>query len=71
VKELICRKDLARRLGIANQTLARWAVEGTGPAMYRIGRRVMYDVAEVTAWLETRRRRHTSDQESRSGERSS
>lgn len=58
IPKLISRQDLAERIGVARQTLARWACEGSGPAIYKIGRRAMYDEAEVSAWLETRRRRH-------------
>ena len=55
MKELIARRDLAARIGLKTQTLARWAVEGFGPAVYRVGGRAMYSVDEVDRWLESRR----------------
>lgn len=40
---LLCRKDAARYLGIAPQTLAQWACSGRYPLPYiTIGRRAMY-----------------------------
>lgn len=33
-------------------TLRYWRHEGTGPKSARIGRRVMYRRADVTAWIE-------------------
>jgi predicted site-specific integrase-resolvase len=58
--ELMNREQLAARLGVAKQTLARWAVEGKGPVMHAVGRRVMYSETDVTAWLATRRRKSTT-----------
>jgi predicted DNA-binding transcriptional regulator AlpA len=42
---------LARELGIATKTLDRWGKEGRGPAVTKIGRRVMYSRKAVTEWL--------------------
>lgn len=46
------RKDLADELGLAVDTLAKWATAGTGPAFIRIGARTYYRRASVSAWLE-------------------
>jgi hypothetical protein len=50
------RFDAAAYLGIAEQTLARWACEGIGPAFYRLSARaVVYDREALDAWLAERR----------------
>lgn len=56
---LIRRADLPRYLPVAVQTLARWAHEGKGPAMTKVGRTVAYRVADVRAWLASQRRQNT------------
>jgi hypothetical protein len=53
-----------RGLRIARQTLAKFAVTGQGPAYRCFGNRVVYDPADLDAWIEaklTRRRRSTSE----------
>jgi predicted DNA-binding transcriptional regulator AlpA len=48
-------------LGVAKQTLARWRVEGTGPAYVKLGARlVAYPEDELHAFV-ARRRRSTSE----------
>jgi predicted DNA-binding transcriptional regulator AlpA len=57
---LIRRSDLPKYLPIATQTLARWAVEGHGPRMTKIGRRVVaYKVEHVREWLQGQVREST------------
>jgi len=51
----------ARRLTVAVQTLARWRVEGTGPAYVKIGGRVAYPVVDLDAWVAARRFTNTAD----------
>jgi hypothetical protein len=54
--------DAGRYLGgLAVQTLARWRVEGRGPRFFKLGSRVRYDRADLDTWLESQRRRSTSD----------
>lgn len=43
--------ELALELGVTRKTLDRWAVEGKGPAITKIGRRVLYRRSAVDAWL--------------------
>ena len=62
VRQLISREDLAQRIGVARQTLARWHVEVQKgvrdfPSTYRVGRKAMYDCSEIERWIETRRTR--------------
>lgn len=54
-------RDTAARMGIKPKTLANWRSIGGGPEYYKLGNRVLYDDAEVDAWLATRRRKSTSD----------
>jgi predicted DNA-binding transcriptional regulator AlpA len=44
----------SRGLSIAKQTLAKLAVTGGGPAFRKFGNRVVYDPADVEAWIERR-----------------
>jgi excisionase family DNA binding protein len=50
-----------RYLRLARQTLAKLRCIGGSPAFYKVGRQVLYDRADLDAWLEKRRRRSTSD----------
>ena len=43
-------------------TLARWRIQGCGPAYRKFGRRVVYAQADLTAWAEAQRRASTSAQ---------
>jgi predicted DNA-binding transcriptional regulator AlpA len=50
--ELSTRTELAEFTGIAVQTFARFAVEGKGPRMTKLGGARRYRKADVLAWLE-------------------
>jgi predicted DNA-binding transcriptional regulator AlpA len=47
-------RDAAAVLGVAVGTLADWRCEGKGPPFKRLGRAVVYDLAELNAWMEQR-----------------
>nr|WP_254304608.1 helix-turn-helix domain-containing protein [Rathayibacter sp. VKM Ac-2835] len=49
--EYLRRPELAAYTGVAVQTLARWATEGTGPKITHLGRHVRYKRAHVKSWL--------------------
>jgi hypothetical protein len=53
--ELLNTTEAARRLRLAPQTLNRWRQEGIGPAYVRVGRKVMYQADQLTAWLTAHR----------------
>jgi predicted DNA-binding transcriptional regulator AlpA len=53
LREVSSRAQLADYVGIATQTLARWATEGKGPKFVRAGGRVLYRRDDVTAWLDS------------------
>jgi hypothetical protein len=44
---------LARRLGVATRTIARWDERRLGPPKIKIGNRVLYDLSKLPAWLES------------------
>jgi len=48
-------------LGVPAGTLARWRVEGVGPAYLKLGSRVRYEEGVLDAWVEGQRRRCTKD----------
>jgi predicted DNA-binding transcriptional regulator AlpA len=51
----------AERIGLSDKTLNNWRSLGTGPPYFKLGGRIVYDDAEVDAWLAARRRTSTSD----------
>lgn len=61
MKELLNVPEAAKYLRLAPQTLAKMRTEGTSPPFIKVGRRVLYDLAEIDRWLDQRRRRSTSD----------
>ena len=71
VTGLIAAERAASYIGVRPQTLAKMRVQGTSPPFHKIGSRVLYDVAELDAWIAARKRRSTSDDGSRSGKRRS
>lgn len=56
----------AQYLGISCSTLAKMRLRGDGPPYSKVGPRlVMYDRADLDAWLVERRHRSTSEYEKR------
>lgn len=60
-EEVLLKPEEAAALGLAQQTLARWRCEGAGPPFVLAGRAVRYRRADLSAWIESRTRRSTSD----------
>ncbi len=54
---LLTRDDAARYLGVSYKTLERWAAEGRGPKITRIGGRPKYRRADLDEYLEKGERR--------------
>jgi predicted DNA-binding transcriptional regulator AlpA len=50
-QRLLKSKELAELLGFQESTLRQWRTEGIGPPYLRLGHRVRYEFAVVTAWL--------------------
>lgn len=62
VDELLLRPaTVAQLLGLADQTLANWRVDGRGPPFVKLGSAVRYRLGRLVAWLIERERRSTSD----------
>lgn len=61
-RHLLNTQDRARYVGLAVQTLAKMRVSGDSPAYHKLGRSVVYDSADLDAWLAERKRQSTSDQ---------
>lgn len=59
-KQVLIARDAAAYLGLATQTLAKFRWAGTSPPFYRLGRRIVYDRADLDNWLTTRRKTSTS-----------
>lgn len=54
IETLLTRREAAEFLGVSPSTLARWAMEGTGPAYFKTGS-VRYRVRDLEAFIESRR----------------
>ena len=62
--------DAAAYLGLSRPTLAKMRLRGVGPAYAKAGTKiVLYDLAELNAWLGARTRRSTSKSGPRDGGR--
>lgn len=60
--QLLSTKQAAELLGVSPRTLERWrCYRSDGPPYRALGTRCLYHPADLEAWLESRRRRHTSD----------
>lgn len=60
-RHLLNTQDAAQYVGLAVQTLAKMRVSGESPPYHKLGRSVVYDPADLDAWLALRKRRSTSD----------
>ncbi len=59
--ELMTCEEAARYTRLSPATLTKWRWAGTGPAFCRLGRRVLYEVAELDRWIAEGRRTSTSE----------
>jgi excisionase family DNA binding protein len=53
--DLLTITEAADLLGAPVATLRYWRHLGTGPASFRLGRRILYRRADVSAWVEDQR----------------
>jgi hypothetical protein len=60
---LLFAAEAAYLLGQSVRTLAEWRMSGAGPEFLRLGRvrSVRYRRRDLIAWMDTKRRRSTSD----------
>jgi excisionase family DNA binding protein len=54
-------KAAAKRLGLSKPHLDRLRITGGGPKFVKLGRRVVYRVADLDDWLEANLRSSTSE----------
>jgi predicted DNA-binding transcriptional regulator AlpA len=54
-------KEAARYLSLGKSTLDKLRVLGGGPAFIKIGKRVVYDPADLEAWFASHKRTSTSE----------
>lgn len=52
--------DAAAYVGLSVSNLGKLRLNGGGPAYLKLGRRVVYDVADLDDWLGAHRRQATS-----------
>lgn len=50
-REYLSIDEAADFIGVSRQTLDRWRMDATGPAVHRVGRRVLYSVADLRAFM--------------------
>lgn len=53
-EKYIDESALPERYSIARRTAQRWRAEGNGPPFVRLGRKVIYRVSDIEAWLRAR-----------------
>lgn len=53
--EYLTRDDLAQQLGRSTRTLGRWERQRVGPAVTKVGNRILYHIDDVRAWLRAQR----------------
>jgi hypothetical protein len=51
----LAERDAGRYIGYRPTALRLWRAEGRGPAYYRAGRTVRYRIADLDAWMLSRR----------------
>ena len=54
-------REAAAYLGLSASTLNKTRLTGTGPRYLKLGRRVLYDLRDLEAWVAERKRNHTSE----------
>ncbi len=52
-KRFYTTKDAATYLGLAQRTLQKYRVDGSGPKFRKIRGHSFYDVADLDAWVES------------------
>ena len=63
MSRLVTERDASELLGVSVRTLQKWRLQGNGPRFVKLGHAVRYDVKDLEAYIESARRRSTSDSE--------
>ena len=70
MSKLLDTQAAAERVGLARATLAKLRVTGGGPPFIKLGARVLYESADLEAWVAAQgKRRSTSDAPARDAPR--
>lgn len=59
--DYIDTRSAAAFVSMGESTLEKLRLTGGGPSYCKVGRRVLYEVADLRAWLAASKRRSTSD----------
>jgi predicted DNA-binding transcriptional regulator AlpA len=62
MQNLLSVDDAAKVLGLSVSILNKHRVYGTGPRFLKLGRSVRYSPEDLAEWIESHRRRSTSEQ---------
>lgn len=60
-RKVMKTREAATYIGSSASTLEKLRLTGGGPPFAKIGRRVVYRIEDLDAWLAANRRRSTSD----------
>jgi predicted DNA-binding transcriptional regulator AlpA len=61
VENLLSTPEVAQRLGLAEITLRKWRIAGSGPRFIRCGANVRYRAADIESWVSSRTVGSTSE----------
>lgn len=54
-RKILTMPEVSAMTGVPINTLRYWRHLGTGPKGFKLGRRVVYDLAAVSAWIDAQR----------------
>lgn len=54
-RQIMSTAEVSGETGVPVGTLRYWRAAGTGPRSWKLGRRVVYDRADITQWLDDQR----------------
>lgn len=61
LEALLTTPEVAGRLGVAEITLRKWRIYGTGPRFIRCGANICYRAADIESWVSSRTVGSTSE----------
>ncbi|WP_425079865.1 helix-turn-helix transcriptional regulator [Ruegeria denitrificans] len=56
-REYLNIEEAADFIGVSRQSLDRWRMDASGPAVHRVGRRVMYSISDLRSFMDEHRHR--------------
>lgn len=54
-REYLNINEAAEYLNVSRPTLDKWRMDACGPAVHRVGRRVLYSIADLRAFMDDHR----------------